>query len=139
MWRECNNLQETEKFTNQETYWAFFKIMAALIVTRIARSKLRLYNQFSELFNVDIFIHIQTLWLCIPFFHHLPLPSQLITHHKSFNLFNPSSTKPYPTFTRAKIMLLISQLTPKINSFLQLHPLEKQRSLISNLKVHALN
>ena len=73
--------------TNQEANGAFLELVAALIIPRIARSKLRLNNEFPKLLNVDICIHIQALWLCVSFFHHLPLPPhQLITHlsHKMF-------------------------------------------------------
>lgn len=89
------------ELTNQRAYWAFFKIESAFFVTRVTWSKLRVKNEFSQLFMIHIPVLIQPLRPCIPLINHLPPPTQLIPHQKKnkekslpFSCLIPQTHKP---------------------------------------------
>lgn len=82
--------QKGEK-TNQEANGAFFKVsIGTIVITRVARSKLGIKNEFSKLLNIHILMLVQPLRPSVLIIHHLFPPSQLITHPKTI----PPKNKP---------------------------------------------
>lgn len=86
-------LEGKEKSTHQEANGALFKLRdgGTFIFPRVARSKLGVKNEFPKLLVVHILVLIQSLRPRELLVHHLPPPTQLISHPKISPFFHQNS------------------------------------------------